>query len=1026
MLVRRRVYLLFVGLLACAAAACSGAREANSVLPHQGGEAAVRRSSQTQASSPGMCSVYGADGTVSFCYQMAEASGTTLVDSSSAGNNGTISTSGVTYHIAGLTTNSTYAESTNGTSGSLTSGFSPTSGSFSISFFTSLLQNHDEFDHLAATGNPSNSSPSSGWNIDVKENATNTVFAKIGYGSGQTTINGPALPLGTPVNVTLTYNSSTNVATLCVGGSSSPSCANATLPAAYVASGNPVVFGGGNAYPTHPANATFDEAGYWQGTVLNPAQIDAIAGYAGAATGPGMCSVYAADGALSGCYLMDEASGTTLVDSSSAASNGTIAASGVAYHATGLTTNDTYAETTNGSTGSMTSGFSPASGSFSVSFFTSLLKNQDEFDHLAATGSPSNSSPSNGWNIDISNNSSNSVFAKIGTGSGQTTIDGPALPLNTPTNVTLTYNASTLVATLCVGSTSSPSCTSAILPAAYVAAGKPIVFGGGSAYSTHPANAIFDNVAYWAGTVLTSAQIDTIAGYAGPTSQPTPTPVPTKFNVTTYHYDDLRTGWNQEEHSLTQAAVGSANFGQLARVSLDDQVDAQPLLVTNLSIAGGTHDVVYVATENNTVYAIDASSGSVLLSRNLGTPVPESDFPGQCNNNSTEVGITGTPVIDLPSQTMYLITYTYESSVPVYRIHALSLTTLADEVGSGVVITASAMLSDGSTYTFQPAYGRQRPALLEANGNVYAGFGSWCDLAAAQTRGWVLGWRTGSLTPLPSNDLTDGLATSPNTYFLTSIWMSGYGPSADSSGDVYFVTGNSDPGSYHPPTNLQESVVQENGNLSGVLGYFSPSDGSHSVSSLDGEDGDFGSGGALLLPDQTGSVKHLLAAAGKNGIMYLLNRDNLGGNNTSAALGTYSIGNCYCGLAYFVGQDGNQRIVSSGNSTVILWQISGTSLVRGNASATLATGQDPGFFTSISSNGTQAGSGIIWAVARPQHDNNPTVTLYAFNATSLATIFSATVGTWVNTSGNANIVPVVANGKVYVASYKELAIYGLK
>lgn len=223
----------------------------------------------------GMCAIYAASGTLSFCYDMNEASGTTLSDSSSAGHTGTISSSGVTYHVAGLTTNSADAETTNGSTGSMTAGFSPTTGSFSISFFVSLKSNGNNFGHLAATGSPGNTSPSEGWNIDINEDSENQVFAKLGYGTGQLTISGAGLPLNTPSNVTLTYNASSRVGTLCVGNSSSPSCVTGTLPAAYVSSGKPVVFGGGTAY--YPVDATFDEAAFFQGTVLTGSEIDAIA-----------------------------------------------------------------------------------------------------------------------------------------------------------------------------------------------------------------------------------------------------------------------------------------------------------------------------------------------------------------------------------------------------------------------------------------------------------------------------------------------------------------------------------------------------------------------------------------------------------------------------------------------------------------------------------------------------------------------------------------------------------------------------
>jgi hypothetical protein len=262
--------------------------------------------------------------------------------------------------------------------------------------------------------------------------------------------------------------------------------------------------------------------------------------------------------------------------------------------------------------------------------------------------------------------------------------------------------------------------------------------------------------------------------------------------VTTHHYDTFRTGWNPREFTLNYANVGSSKFGLLTSVPLDDLVDTQPLVVPGVNITAGPspgkHDVVYVATEGNTIYAIDASSGVTLLTTNLGQPVPR---PLGCNNNGPNVGINGTPVIDVPSSTMYVIAYTLENGVPVYRIHALDLGTLQDKVSS-VPVSGSHTLDDGSTFPFNATYQRQRPGLLEANGNVYAAFGSFCDSSADQSRGWILGWKTGMLAPLPGNALDDRLASSPNTYFLSSVWMSGCGVTADESRYLYFVTGNSD------------------------------------------------------------------------------------------------------------------------------------------------------------------------------------------------------------------------------------------
>ncbi len=210
-------------------------------------------------------------------------------------------------------------------------------------------------------------------------------------------------------------------------------------------------------------------------------------------------------------------------------------------------------------------------------------------------------------------------------------------------------------------------------------------------------------------------------------------------SVTTYHYDNYRTGWNRNEAALTPANVGTKTFGLLQKVTLDDQVDAQPLVVPGVLITAGnyqgTHDVVYVVTENDTVYAIDVHTGTVLLNPNFGKPVRN---PLGCTNNAPNVGITSTPVIDPSSNTLYVMIYTQAQSGPTYTLHALDLGSLTDKV-TPQVVTASHTLTDGTTFTFNATYQRQRPALLFANGSIYAGFGSFCDFAANVSRGWTSG-----------------------------------------------------------------------------------------------------------------------------------------------------------------------------------------------------------------------------------------------------------------------------------------------
>jgi hypothetical protein len=517
-------------------------------------------------------------------------------------------------------------------------------------------------------------------------------------------------------------------------------------------------------------------------------------------------------------------------------------------------------------------------------------------------------------------------------------------------------------------------------------------------------------------------------------------------NVTTYHYDGMRTGWNPKETILTPGPTGNVkqgSFGVLQTVQLgvatgdtaNDYVDAQPLVVKALTINGATQDVVYVATEANNIYAISASSGpglgTILVQRKLGTPVPR---PLNCGNNGPVVGINSTPVIhldptDLTSGgTMYVMSYERGiNNAPTYKLHALNLLTLADKM-TPVTVTASHTLTNNATYTFDATVSRQRPALLEANGRIYAAFGSFCDFRAQISRGWLLGWNESDLTPLAANQLENRLSTSPHKplpFFLSSIWMSGYGVAAGPSGVLYFVTGNSDPSgtTYRPPNNVQESVVKVSADLTSLLDYFTPTN----VAKLDVEDADFGSGGAMVVPDLSGEAAATVVAAGKVGHLYLINRADME-HNTGEVLASVSIGACWCGPSYFLGSDGVRRIVSSGGNRIDLWKapISPATL-ESDRSFSITPGQDGGFFTTVSSNGQQPGTAIIWAVGRPKDANPAQVTLYAFDptaATDSLPVFSSPAGSWPNPSNNSNIVPVVANGKVFVASFAALNIFG--
>ena len=512
-----------------------------------------------------------------------------------------------------------------------------------------------------------------------------------------------------------------------------------------------------------------------------------------------------------------------------------------------------------------------------------------------------------------------------------------------------------------------------------------------------------------------------------------------RAGVVTYHNDVRRTGWNRHERILSPQTVSQTTFGWLKTVVLDDQVDAEPLLVDDVEIDHHRHDVVYVVTENDTVYAIDADSGAVLRSRSLGTPVPR---PLNCENNGNAVGINSTPTIDVATRTLYLIAYRMAGSSPIHELHALDLTTLHEKPHSPIRVAATNTLKDGSTYAFDSSVQRQRPALLQADGNVYAAFGSFCDFKASRSRGWVLGWNQATLKALVHSELPDKALAPSSTFncyyhspwtsnhpcYLSSVWMSGFGLASDEAGHVFFTTGNTARGIYDSTWNLAESVIKLSGKLDKVDDFFTPAD----EIALDGGDTDFGSGGALVLPDQPGPMPHLIVAAGKEGNLFIINRDTglMGGyNNPDKSLSVW-VDECWCGPAYFAAADNIGRVVSSGGNQVRVWKVNtaASPALSQEGAAAIDAGQDGGFLTSVSSNGTHKDSAIIWAVSHAV-GNDSHLQLYAFNAkpagTALPKLWEGEAGSWPNNGGNANIVPMVANGRVYVASYQELQIFGL-
>jgi hypothetical protein len=516
--------------------------------------------------------------------------------------------------------------------------------------------------------------------------------------------------------------------------------------------------------------------------------------------------------------------------------------------------------------------------------------------------------------------------------------------------------------------------------------------------------------------------------------------------VLTWHDDNFRTGWQQQETILTTSTV--SKLGISHAVTLKDQVDAQPLVIPGF-ING--QDAVFVADEANNVYQINANTGAIFRQVNLGAQVPR---PLNCGG--INVGINSTPVIDWASRTLFVMAYVnVDGATPTYFLHALHLHTLADKV-TPLQVTASHPATDGAAFPFVPTNQRQRAALLFANGNVYAAFTSWCDFrpSAANptghaTRGWLLGWSWNgtTLTALPANQVNDRQpGPTSSSIALDTIWMSGAGPASDESGNLIFSTGNSGGNTWTdttpcsgtatgsvptsvPCSNIQESVVKLKGDLTGVTGLFSPNAqyGSFSpnTTQMDQADRDLGSGGVLLMPQR--GTAFLAAVAGKDGRLFLFDRSGTDLKFLQLRQGSA----CWCAPSYFTGRDGIARIVTSQGNGVQTFQIPVASLSPEGTSS-LSTGQDGGFFTTVSCNGSGSFGNcknrpIIWAVSRPLSSTSNGVDLYAFSGLavngSYPLLFGPTqVGSWGDIGGNANIVPTVSNGLVYVASNKLLTI----
>src|SRR5215472_15536589 len=344
-------------------------------------------------------------------------------------------------------------------------------------------------------------------------------------------------------------------------------------------------------------------------------------------------------------------------------------------------------------------------------------------------------------------------------------------------------------------------------------------------------------------------------------------------DASTYHMNNLRTGWNQYEYALTQANVRSSQFTQLMNLQVDGDVYAEPLFLRNEMIGGVAHDVLLVATENDSVYAFDAESGGLLWMRNFTSPsagltAMPSTFVS-CHNVWPNVGITGTPVVERSLDAIFLVDKLMQSSpsgaYAYQELRKISLSTGMDMPGSPATIGATVTMTDGTPLTMDTRWALQRPGLLSSNGKVYIGFGTHCDNNHAASHGWVLAYNEGTMRQVGAFTTT----RDPSDSYIAGIWMAGFGLSGDRKGSVYFSVGNGPIDVDQGGNNFGECVVKLSPLLQ-VQDFFCP----HDAAIL--KDKEIGSGGVMLLPDQAAGVTHLTVLVGKNRDLYLMNRDGMG------------------------------------------------------------------------------------------------------------------------------------------------------
>jgi hypothetical protein len=554
--------------------------------------------------------------------------------------------------------------------------------------------------------------------------------------------------------------------------------------------------------------------------------------------------------------------------------------------------------------------------------------------------------------------------------------------------------------------------------------GTAIAGATASSYTT-PATTLADNGAAFKVTVANS--ISSVTSAAATLTVSAAAPAAAGTDVLTYHNDNSRLGQNLTETILTPTNVNATQFGLLRVLPADGLVDGQPLIASNLSVSGVLRNVVYVVTENDSVYSYDADTGAALVHRSvLGSEETPSDDHG-CAQVVPQIGITSTPVIDRsagPNGTIYVVAMSKNAAGDYFqRLHALDLVTLAERPNSPVTIQATYPGSGNNsvgTTSFEPGQYEERAGLLLVNGTVYTAWTSHCD--QGPYNGWIIGYDASTLAQSQVLNVTPNGSDG-------AIWQSGGGMAADSAGSIYALVAN---GTFD--TTLDASGLPSQGDYGNafiklssatplqVTDYF---DMDNTVAESNG-DVDLGSGGPMLLPDQTdstGVVRQLAVGAGKDGHLYVVNRSNLGkfsmsNNAIWEDMPGALPGGIWATPAYF------QGTVYYGDvgGTLKAFGIQQALLGKTPTSQTSTSFRYPGTAPAVSANGSS--NGIVWAI-----QNSTPAVLHAFSAGNLATELYNTNQAANDRdhfgAGNKFMTPSIANGKVYVGTPTGVAIFGL-